>query len=100
MIKWVGWVTLLHFFFSGDFLEVREGGGKVSKLGKGRDHDLCDQESPVGWMTAGHLVTIALTTATPGHGYALTYTVEPGTQEKTAQGGLNAILCCPDSSVT
>jgi hypothetical protein len=86
--------TSFSIVVSGDFLEVKEGGGKVSKLGKGRDRDLCDQKAPVGWMTAGHLVTIALTTATPGHGYDLTYTVVPATLQQTAQGGLiNAILC-------
>jgi hypothetical protein len=40
----------------------------------------------LGAKTAGHLVTIALTTATSGHGYDLAYIVQPDTQQ-TGQGG-------------
>ncbi|KAK7095028.1 hypothetical protein V1264_006491 [Littorina saxatilis] len=78
----------------GDWLEVREEGGK--KKGKKMKRDLCDLPAPVQWTTTGHIVTIKLSVATPGHGYNMSYRVE---KSPDVQHGCDRLLTNPSGAV-
>lgn len=68
------WIFITAHWVTGDWLEVKEEGGKAK--GEKARRDLCDQAAPVQWTTTGNVVTITLSVATAGHGYNLTYRME------------------------
>ena len=80
---------------AGDWLEVKEEGGKAK--GKKARRDLCDQAAPVQWTTTGNVVTITLSVATAGHGYNLTYRMEKSPQTGNSEwNSEDQLLACSD----
>ncbi|XP_076436505.1 A disintegrin and metalloproteinase with thrombospondin motifs 15-like isoform X2 [Babylonia areolata] len=85
----------------GDWLSVREEGGKKAKGGQ-EQRDLCGETGPVQWTTTGPLVTVELRTAMAGHGYNLTYTaMPPASYPPPAPGhGCDQMLTDPTGAVS